>query len=88
MMLSGLLDRLDKAEGRGTVRGDDRASHLAWCKERALAYLPGDAKQAVASFLSDLGKHPETAHAQAVAQQMVPLVIAGLDVREWIEGLN
>lgn len=39
-----------------------RAEHMRWCKERAREYLNGgDAKEAVASMLSDLTKHPETA---------------------------
>ncbi len=37
-----------------------RAAHLAWCKERALAHLPHDPGQAIASFASDVRKHPET----------------------------
>jgi hypothetical protein len=38
-----------------------RAEHLAWCKKRAHEYLAqGDIKNAVASMLSDLSKHPET----------------------------
>lgn len=35
--------------------------HLAWVKERALAYLP-NTESALASFSSDLSKHPETSH--------------------------
>ncbi len=38
-----------------------RAEHMRWCKERALGYLKeNDSKNAVASMLSDLTKHPET----------------------------
>lgn len=40
------------------------AEHIAWCKSRAHEYLgKGDIQNAVASMLSDLGKHPETVHA-------------------------
>lgn len=40
---------------------DTRAEHLVWCKERALAYLDrGDLTNALASFGSDMHKHPET----------------------------
>jgi hypothetical protein len=35
-----------------------RAEHLQWSKDRALAYLP-DVTNATASFVSDLGKHPD-----------------------------
>lgn len=37
-----------------------RDAHVAWAKERALAYLP-DVKQAMASFVSDLRKNEDTA---------------------------
>lgn len=38
-----------------------RQEHLQWCKDRALEYVKaGDNNQALASMLSDLGKHPET----------------------------
>lgn len=39
----------------------DRAEHLQWCKDRALAYVErGDLVNAVASMMSDLDKHEET----------------------------
>jgi hypothetical protein len=39
-----------------------RQEHLQWCKDRAMEYAKaGDNQQALASMLSDLGKHPETA---------------------------
>lgn len=38
-----------------------RAEHVRWAKDRAHAYLErGDLASAVASILSDLGKHPDT----------------------------
>ena len=38
-----------------------REEHLSWCKERANEYLDqGDITNAIASMLSDLGKHEET----------------------------
>ena len=40
---------------------ETRDEHLAWCKQRALEYADrGDTTNAVASMMSDLGKHPET----------------------------
>lgn len=69
-----------------------RAEHMAWCKQRALNELqrsgPADG---VASMLSDLGKHDETA---AVANG--PIAMLGMmeirngpeAVRRWIEGFN
>lgn len=38
-----------------------REEHLAWAKERALAYLPFDVQEAGTSFISDLGKHEDLA---------------------------
>ena len=38
-----------------------RNEHMQWAKSRALEYVKtGDFADAVASMLSDLGKHPET----------------------------
>jgi hypothetical protein len=38
-----------------------REEHLAWCKQRAHAYLDhGYIKNAVASMMSDMQKHEET----------------------------
>jgi hypothetical protein len=64
-----------------------RGEHLAWCKQRALEYLPEDPAQALASMMSDLGKHPET-------QSSVELGMLGLmetdpvRMRRFIEGFN
>lgn len=70
-----------------------RDEHLAWAKQRALEYVDaGDTKNAVASMLSDLKKHPELEH-HTGAKLGVSLLFAGLlatprDVRKWIEGFN
>ena len=65
-----------------------RAEHLAWAKERALAYLP-DWMTAMASFISDLGKHKETA-GHAVIELMGMHALSGLlnerECRSLIEG--
>lgn len=68
-----------------------RAKHLAWCKERALAYLPDDPEQAFASMASDLGKHEETrGHAGLEIGLLFMLSTGnlGLNMREFIEGFN
>ena len=40
---------------------NDRAEHLAWCKQRALVYVDrGDLVNGLASFVSDMRNHPET----------------------------
>ena len=44
-----------------------RAEHLQWCKDRATEIIDnGDTTGGWTSFLSDLGKHPETAHHSAI----------------------
>jgi hypothetical protein len=70
----------------------NRDEHLAWCKQRALEYVKeGDLTDAVASMISDLGKHPGTAMPGS------PVFMLGLmeanagdadRVRHWIEGFN
>jgi hypothetical protein len=64
-----------------------RAEHVRWCKERALEYLPGDCASAVASMISDMGKHEEVRLDPLLA--MIGLMDAqrGPDAaRRWIEG--
>jgi hypothetical protein len=65
-----------------------REEHLEWAKSRALAYLP-DWAQAMASFVSDLGKHKDTA-GHAVIELMGMHALAGLlnehELRSLIEG--
>ena len=71
-----------------------RDEHLAWCKERAIREMEftGDPKQGVVSMLSDLRKHPETAHHSGA--QLGAMLLAGghLDtdhaVRDFIKGFN
>lgn len=70
-----------------------RAEHLAWCKERALAYCDvGDATNAWASMASDLTKHPETEKHAAIELGMMMLMGGQLnsvpDMRKFIEGFN
>lgn len=69
-----------------------RASHVAWCKKRALEYVEtGDLKNTVASMISDMHKHPLTD-----TPILSVLMMAGIDaarsgsreVRDWIEGFN
>jgi hypothetical protein len=66
-----------------------RAEHIRWCKERALEYIEqGNARDAYASMVSDMHKHPETVE---VMQMMAPLGMVKLQkgnlegVRSWIE---
>jgi hypothetical protein len=76
-----------------------RDEQLQWCKDRALAYLPGDVPQAITSFMSDAGKpfgdQPSLIDWDQGA--MVMLAQLGMmhmmsgdagEARRWIEGFN
>lgn len=70
-----------------------RQEHLQWCKDRALEYCDrGDTKNAFASMVSDLGKHPETAgHAGIMLgtmQLMGGMLSTPVEMRKFIEGFN
>jgi hypothetical protein len=72
-----------------------RAEHLAWCKERALAYVArGELVNAVASMASDLNKHSETRDESRARDALIligALAAAEHDaggVTRWIEGFN
>jgi len=66
-----------------------RAEHLAWCKERALEYLPDDPNQAFASMASDMNKHDETrGHAGLELGTLLLLTGNVGDMRKFIEGFN
>lgn len=69
-----------------------RQEHLDWCKQRALAYLPGDLENAFASMLSDLGKHPETKDHFGIRLGMDLMLTGNLgsedQMRRFIEGFN
>jgi hypothetical protein len=69
-----------------------RQEHVQWCKERALAYLPDDPAQAVASMLSDMGKHEETRHVLNGPLATIGLIEARdaipESVQRFIEGFN
>jgi hypothetical protein len=74
-------------------------AHLAWAKERALEYLHrGDVVHAVASMISDLGKHEETRElrtpelvrrgSQAALDDAAEALVDAPRVRRWIEGFK
>lgn len=70
-----------------------RDEHMAWCKQRALEYVDrGETVEAVASMLSDLGKHEETKTHMGGTLGTMLLVGGHLSrpdqVRKWIEGFN
>jgi hypothetical protein len=66
--------------------------HMTWCKQRALAYLPHDPKNAFYSIMSDVRKHPET-NVPFIIGLVTAYMIGGdkndpVAVREFIEGFN
>ena len=66
-----------------------RAEHLAWCKQRALEYLPDNPQEAFTSMASDLGKHEGTRGHSAIELGMMMLMSNNIgDMREFIEGFN
>lgn len=66
-----------------------RAEHLAWCKKRALAYLPDDPTGAFTSMASDLNKHEETRGHIGIELGTMMLMTNNLgDMRDLIEGFN
>jgi hypothetical protein len=64
-----------------------RAEHVRWCKARALECLERDGmKEAIASMVSDLRKHPET-QALCGPAFMYSFELKNLEaVRRWIIG--
>jgi len=66
-----------------------RAEHLQWSKTRALEYVErGDYVQAVASMISDLGKHEGTKGLQSVAALIMLSVRDKESAKSFVEGLN
>lgn len=63
--------------------------HLAWCKQRALEYLPGDPNQAFASMASDMNKHDETRGHAGLEMGIMLLMTNTLgNMRSFIEGFK
>jgi hypothetical protein len=63
-----------------------REEHLAWCRARALEYLP-DTSRALASIMSDLLKHPETrpSRSQIREASFLAAIDDAAGLRDWIE---
>ncbi len=72
----------------------NRAEHLQWCKDRALAYVDeGDLQGAFMSMCSDVLKHPDTKNHAAVNELGLQMWCASLldtpdQMRNWINGYN
>lgn len=70
-----------------------RDEHLEFAKQRALAYLPADPRQAFTSMLSDMGKHPELENHAGNRIGVGFMLLRGWidnpeEVRRWIVGYN
>ncbi len=73
-----------------------RAEHIAWVKQRALLELvlggPMAVPKAIASFLSDLRKHPDTARHDAIELGARLALFGQLstadEVRHFIDGIR
>lgn len=64
-----------------------RDEHLAWAKQRAHEYVEmGDNQNAIASMLSDLGKHPELARKVEIGLIAAMHLTTKEQVKHWIEG--
>jgi len=71
----------------------NRAEHLTWCKQRALAYVDaGELQNAFSSMASDMSQHPETdnpsLHALGMTLMMAGHLNTQAEMRRWIEGFN
>ena len=77
-----------------------REEHMIWCKKRATAeydfYFPRDgaaaaSRNARASILSDLGKHPETKGLQGIAGMLIFAEMnktSREEVQRFVDGFN
>jgi hypothetical protein len=67
-----------------------RAEHMQWCKTRALEYLKiGDVSEAIASMVSDLSKHADTAKVGMSPMFMLELIKNDVNsAKHFIEGFN
>jgi hypothetical protein len=71
----------------------NRSEHLQWCKDRAMEYVnTNDPVQAVASFMSDMSKHTETADHPALELMSMLLFSNKLntckEVEDFVLGFN
>ena len=70
----------------------NRAEHMQWCKDRALAALEESPQSAFSSMASDLQQHPETANHIGIQLGMMQLIggmlVTPESMRKYIEGFN
>jgi len=68
----------------------EREEHLQWAKDRAIEYLDrGDIRNAITSFMSDLGKHADTRDSPVIGMGMMIMQMNNeKDARDYILGTN
>ena len=70
----------------------NRREHMKWCKDRALKYVDdGEFSQAIASMISDLGKHEDTAGSVSLGASLGMIALmenTDKSMREFINGVN
>lgn len=66
-----------------------RDEHLQWAKNRAMEYINrNDYPQAVASMLSDLGKHPDTEKSAQSCGFLALMVKDRRSAIDFVQGFN
>lgn len=71
----------------------ERSEHLQWCKDRAMEYInDNNVTDGIASFISDMSKHPETEGHSALTL-MSQLMFSGhlntaSEAGKFIQGFN
>jgi len=71
----------------------NRREHLQWCKDRAMEYVnDNNITDGIASFMSDMGKHPETEGHSALPLGMMLMMNGSLNTKteaeKFIQGFN
>jgi hypothetical protein len=68
----------------------NRSEHLKWSKDRAIQILKeGDSTDAIASFLSDMKKHPELENHPALELMLMLMMSGNLhDIETFINDFN
>ena len=65
-----------------------RKEHLEWCKKRALGYMDDEPSSAMASFVSDMSKHKETANQLDMFRFLMLSLHKKEDIKRFIEGFD
>jgi len=67
----------------------NRQEHMQWCKDRALEYVnANNTDEALASMMSDLGKHEETKSSASICMLGMQYIGNADGMRKFINGFN